>query len=151
MLVQVDPAPPTQATHAVLHRIEALPGDGRYALTFRRADGGEQAVVVQIPQPDGADPADPLDVAESSLPPGWTRRDVAFAEMVTAVLALERSRAATRPTAGVLRDLEGGWDVSLGNVVLDLYGAPWCIAHGEMTAAGTVWTCPECGAQARFG
>lgn len=151
MLVQVDPAPATQVTHAVLHRIEALPGDGRYVLTFRRADGGEQAVVVQVPQTDGADPANPLDVAESSLPPGWTRTDEAFVEMVAAVLSLERSRAASRPADGVLRDLEGGWDVSLGNVVLDLYGAPWCIAHGEMAAEGSVWTCPECGAQAQFG
>ena len=33
---------------AVLHRIEALPGAGRYAVTFRCADGSEQTAVMIV-------------------------------------------------------------------------------------------------------
>ncbi|WP_375499136.1 hypothetical protein [uncultured Jatrophihabitans sp.] len=130
---------------AVLHRLEALPGDGRWAVTFRRGDGSEQTAVVQITD------ADTVDVAEASLPTDWTRSCDAWLAAADALRALERSRVASAPSGAVLRDPDGGWDVSLGNVVLGPNGRPACIAHGELTAAGDRWTCPECGAVAVFG
>lgn len=133
------------AVDAVLHRIEALPGDGRYAVTFRRPDGSEQTAVVQLR--DGS-----VDVAEASLPAGWTRTHDAFTATVEALRAAERSRALSAPAAGVLRDEDGGWDVSLGNVVVGAAGVPSCIAHGDMQHGdGDSWVCAECGARALYG
>ncbi len=130
---------------AVLHRVEALPGNGRWAVTFRRGDGSEQTAVVQV----GA--AGTVDVAEASLPTEWTKTSEAWLATADAVRALERSRLASTPTGAVLRDSDGGWDVSLGNVVLAATGRPACIAHGELAAAGDTWTCAECGASALYG
>lgn len=124
----------------MLQRIEALPGAGRYAVTFRRTDGSEHAAVVEVTGDDVA-------VAEASLPLGWTRDGPAFAAVVEAVLAVGRARAVT-PLVAALRDVEGGWDVSLGNVVIGSGGRPECTAHTAMTELGGVWSCPECGAQA---
>ena len=132
------------AVDAVLHRLEALPGDGRWAVTFRRGDGSEQTAVVQV---SGGG----VEVAEASLPTDWTRTSEAWTAAADAVLALERSRAASAPSGAVLRDPDGGWDVSLGNVVLGPNARPACIAHGELTADGSVWSCAECGAVAQFG
>lgn len=131
---------------ALLHRIEALPGDGRFAVTFRRPDGSEQTAVVQL-RGEGA-----AEVAEASLPAGWTRDGDAFASVLEALRAFAHSRSSSAPGSAVLRDPEGGWDVSLGNVVLGAAGEPSCIAHGEMTGDGAGrWVCAECGAQALFG
>jgi ribosomal protein S27AE len=124
---------------AVLHRIEALPGHGRYAVTFARPDGAEQTATMQVA--DGQ-----IEVAEASLPSGWQRGSDAFRSSADAVLAFHAARA--HVTAATLRDVPGGWDVSLGNVVLDESGAPRCTAHGVMEVAGDVYTCPECGATA---
>jgi hypothetical protein len=128
---------------AVLHRIEALPGQGRYAVTFVRPDGGEQTATMQVG--DGG-----VEVAEASLPNGWTRGTDAYRASADAVLAFAaaRAHAAAVPT---LRDVAGGWDVSLGNVVLGPAGTPVCTAHGEMPQAGDAFTCPECGAQSLLG
>jgi hypothetical protein len=128
---------------AVLHRIEALAGTGRYAVTFRRTDGSEQTAVVEADDDD-------VTVAEASLPAGWTRTSAAWQATAAAVLAVHLARD-TGPQRSVLRDVDGGWDVGLGNVVLGEGGAPTCIAHGEMTAAAGVWICAECGARAQLG
>ena len=128
---------------AVLHRIEALPGVGRYAVTFRCADGSEQTAVMQV---DG----DSVNAPEASLPIGWTHDSDGFLATAAAVIAVDAARRAV-PTAGELRDVEGGWDVMLGNVVLAGTGTPACTAHGVMTDRGGVWICPECGAQAILG
>lgn len=137
---------------AVLHRIEALPGAGRYAVTFRSRDGLEQTAVVELGEPTAAGRR-PVSVAEASLPGGWTRSSEPFLAAVEALEAIDRSRSLSAPAAAVLRDVEGGWDVSLGNVELGPDGRPRCIAHGEMTSDGEVWTCPveDCGAQALYG
>jgi hypothetical protein len=127
---------------AVLHRIEALPGAGRYAVTFRCADGSEQTAVMHVE-------GDAVEAAEASLPTGWTRLSDGFVATTAAVVAVDVARRAV-PTAGELRDVDGGWDVMLGNVTLG-GAAPTCIAHGAMTEAATVWTCPECGARAILG
>lgn len=126
---------------AVIVRIDALPGDGRYAITFERTDGSEQTAVVHLTATD-------LDVAEASLPAGWTRESDAFAATAAAVRAFDEARRHA-PAAPSLRDVPGGWDVSLGNVVLGEGGRPACTAHGEMTQTGKEWLCPECYARAR--
>lgn len=127
---------------AVLHRIEALPGDGRHAVTFQRPDGTEQTAILHL-----AD--DAIEVAEASLPFGWTRDSELFAITAQAVRAFDAARrAAARGPA--LRDVPGGWDVSLGNVVLGDDGSPACTAHGAMTVDGDRYTCAECGARAQL-
>ena len=126
---------------AMPHRIEAMPGDGRYALTFRLAGGGEHSVVVQVS--DGT-----VTMAAASLPGGWDAAATTHDAVVRAVLALDEARATTR-VSGTLADLAGGWDVSLGNVVLGYAGVPECAAHGPMVeGGGGLWSCTECGAQA---
>jgi len=125
-----------------LIRIEALPGDGRYAVAFERADGSEQTAVMHLTE-DG-----PM-VADASLPAGWSRDSEAFAATEAAVVAFDAARRHA-PAGPALRDVDGGWDVSLGNVVLGESGLPVCTAHGEMKAKGSEYLCPECYARARL-
>ena len=128
---------------ALLHRIEALAGDGRYAVTFQRADRSEQTAVVQIS-------GDGVSAAEASLPDGWTRDSEAFETLADAVLAVERARAAG-PKAAALSDVDGGWDVMMGNVVLGPDDVPTCTAHGAMQLGpDDVYECGECGARAAY-
>jgi hypothetical protein len=129
---------------AVLHRIEALPGAGRWAVTFRGPDGAEVGTVVQVDS-DGTPT-----LAPASLPPEW-RDGPAHAALLAAVAAVAAARAgAAEGAADELRDVPGGWDVSLGNVVLDGAGRPACTAHGPLTGQAGRWTCAECGATALF-
>jgi hypothetical protein len=123
---------------AVLVRIEALPGEGRYAVSFERPDGSEQTAVVQLTEQG-------VEVAEASLPAGWTRDSEAFA----AVIAFDAARKHA-PAGPALRDVPGGWDVSLGNVVLGESGLPECTAHGVMTESDGSYLCTECYARARL-
>jgi hypothetical protein len=125
---------------AALIRIEVLPGDGRYAVSFERADGSEQTAVMHLTDEDVA-------VADASLPAGWTRDSQAFAATAAAVIAFDKARRHA-PAAPALRDIEGGWDVSLGNVVLGASGSPVCTAHGEMIQTGGEYLCTECYAKA---
>ena len=128
---------------AVVHRIEALPGAGRYAVTWLRADGSEQTAVVHLRDDD-------VEVAEASLPPGCAPQTAMFAATAAAVRALDEARRLA--PARQLCDVDGGWDVSLGNVQLDPSGTPACTAHGGMQqpTAGE-WLCAECGARALLG
>jgi hypothetical protein len=128
---------------ATLHRIEALPGDGRHAVTFRLADGTEQTAIVQLTD-EGAD------VAEASLPAGWTRGSELFVVTAEAVRAFDEARRRTVTAGPALRDVSGGWDVSLGNVVLGAGGVPTCTAHGEMVADRGTFLCRDCGARAQL-
>ena len=128
---------------AVLHRIEALAGDGRYAVTFQRADRSEQTAVIQVA--DGS-----VSAAEASLPEGWTRDSEAFGAMADAVLAVQRARGIGPRTAALI-DVDGGWDVMMGNVMLGEAGVPTCTAHGDMAAGSDgVFECAECGARAAY-
>lgn len=126
---------------AALTRIEALPGEGRYAVSFERPDGSEQTAVVHLSE-------EGFVVSEASLPTGWSRGSAAFAATEAAVRAFDHARREV--LAGpVLRDVEGGWDVSLGNVVLGSSGRPTCSAHGAMTATEPgEFLCSECQARA---
>ena len=128
---------------AVLSRIEALPGEGRHAVTFRRPDGTEQTAIVHLLD-------DGLEVAEASLPAGWSIDSEVFQLTAAAVRAFDRAHR-TAATARPLRDVPGGWDVSLGNVVLGPGGLPVCTAHGEMALIAEAYTCADCGAQALLG
>jgi hypothetical protein len=128
---------------AALHRIEALPGEGRYAVTFQRGDASEQTAVVHVSE-------DRVDVAEASLPAGWTTDSSEFAAVHAAVSAFDAARRQASRAAS-LHDVSGGWDVSLGNVVLDVAGVPSCTAHGAMQQDGDTYVCAECGAQAVYG
>jgi hypothetical protein len=126
-----------------LHRIEALSGAGRYAVTFQRPDTSEQTAVVQVN-------GEGVDVAEASLPDGWTRDGAAFAAVAEVVFAVERARL-LGPATAQLTDVDGGWDVMMGNVVLGEAGQPTCTAHGPMEDAGSgVFECAECGARAAY-
>jgi hypothetical protein len=127
----------------MLHRIEALPGNGRYAVTFQRDDRSEQTAVLEV---SGSD----VTAAEASLPVGWTLDSDAFAALADAVLAVQRARG-TGPRILALSDVDGGWDVMMGNVVLAEDGAPTCTAHGPMSlGADDVYECSECGARAAY-
>ncbi len=132
--------PPDPRSWSVLHSIEAMPGTGRYAVTFRRADGAEQSAVAEVVNSS-------VRVAAASLPTDWAIGSPRWETAAGAVLALDAAREHAGP-AVMLRDLDGGWDVGLGNVVLGEDGAPLCTAHGPMTADGDVWTCPDCDARA---
>jgi hypothetical protein len=128
---------------AQLHRIEALPGSGRYAVTFRRADGSEQTATVTVGDTG-------IDVAPASLPVGWRTEDAEWVTVAATLGAFDAARR-VRPPAATLQDVPGGWDVSLGNVVLDTDGTPTCTAHGPLAETAGVWRCPDCGAQAILG
>jgi hypothetical protein len=125
---------------AALIRIEVLPGDGRYAVSFERPDGSEQTAVMHLTE-------NGISVADASLPAGWTRDSAAFNATAAAVVAFDDARRHA-PAAPALRDVDGGWDVSLGNVVLGPDGQPTCTAHGEMTRTGDEYLCTECYAKA---
>ncbi len=126
-----------------LHRIEALPGEGRYSVTFAAAGASEQSAVVQLRETG-------VDVAPASLPPGWEPDSDAFVLLVEALRAFERARH--QPDAAAeLQDVEGGWDVMLGNVVLSRSGVVTCAAHAALLQDEPgLWSCPECGARARY-
>jgi hypothetical protein len=126
---------------AALIRIEALPGEGRYAVGFERADGSEQTAVVHLTERG-------LEVAEASLPAGWTRDSDAFAATAAAITAFDAARKHT-PAGPALRDVAGGWDVSLGNVTL-VDGTPTCAAHGPMNESAGDFLCTECYARAKL-
>ena len=125
-----------------LHGIEALPGQGRYTITFRAAGGAEQTAVAQL---NGA----ALEIAPASLPSGWEAGSDQHALLHAAITALELARHSANGPAE-LQDVEGGWDVMIGNVVLAQGNLVTCAAHGAMGLVGQVWTCPECGARAVF-
>ena len=130
----------------VLHAVEALPGLGRYAVTFRGTAGTEQRAVAHVH--DG-DVDSELDIADASLPDGWHRGGEQFAAMTAAVLALHHAHSLT-PSAGALTDVDGGWDVSLGNVVL-ADGVPTCTADGALDdLGGGRFECSTCGAAALY-
>jgi hypothetical protein len=128
---------------SVLHRIEALPGSGRYAITFTFGAGVEQSAVAQVS--DGQ-----IVIAPASLPPDWQNGSAAYEGLVAVLLAFDRTRHLANAPAELL-DVDGGWDVMIGNVVLD-GGVVTCASHGPMALHGDIWVCedPNCGARAIY-
>jgi hypothetical protein len=136
MLKVVDP---------LLRRIEALSEDGYYALGFLMGDGHERSMVVRLGDNE-------VDVPEANLIEGWARTSASFRAAVTAVRAVDQARKVVGPRSVPLRDVPGGWDVSLGNVTLSETGQPVCVAHGELALMeSATYQCPSCGALARYG
>jgi hypothetical protein len=126
----------------VLHRIEALPGDGRFAICFRGAAGTEHVTVAQLR-------AGELDIAPATLPAGWEPGGEAYGLLVDVVNALDRARRPGTAQAQLF-DVPGGWDVMIGNVVLERGETVACAAHGPMQNQDGIWMCLECGAKAAF-
>lgn len=128
----------------LLSKIEALAEPGCYLLTFALDTGEDRELVIRM---RGDEPIVP---AANSFE-GWTPGSRVVTATVAAVRALHQARQGSGGATQRLLDVEGGWDVGIGNVVLSADGAPTCVGHGELTAAeGGVFRCGECGAAARY-
>jgi hypothetical protein len=127
-----------------LSKVEALAEPGCYSLTFTLVSGEERAVVARLREGAVVIPATAFT--------GWSVDSATFGATVQAVQAVHAARELARPQGVRLLDVDGGWDVSLGNIVLDETGAPACVSHGPMAAAdGGRFRCADCGAAATFG
>jgi hypothetical protein len=131
------------AVDPLVQRIEALPKRGSYAVTLVLDDGQERILVVTLV--DGA-PVLPA----ANRPEGWAADSQSARALLSAVSALHDARAIAGAGRAQLVDIDGGWDVSIGNVTLAENGEPQCVSHGAMALEDGVWTCPECGAAAMF-
>jgi hypothetical protein len=122
-----------------------MPETACYTATFLLDTGQERGVLMRVVDGQAV-------VAEVNLIPGWSSSSPSFRAALAAVVAVDAARASVGTPTAMLRDVPGGWDVGVGNVVLTEAGQPGCVAHGEMerTAPGT-FTCAECGAQALYG
>jgi hypothetical protein len=142
MLFAVDP---------LLHRIDALPEHGCYSVTFLIDASHERSVVMKVTGDDVADVVAP----EANMLPGWSVESESNRSVLEVVLSFHRARTRADGGGAVLRDVPGGWDVSVGNVALDKFGRPACVAHGELEPAepgsAATFVCATCGACARFG
>lgn len=139
MLVSVDP---------LLHRMEALPEAGCYAAYFILDGGTERSVVMKM---DASVEGGVL-VPEANMVPGWSITSESFGAVLGAVRAFDYARERIDGVAAVLRDVPGGWDVSIGNIVLGAAGQPCCVAHGDLDLAqAATYACPACGAKALYG
>jgi hypothetical protein len=128
----------------LLSKIEALPEPGCYSLTFTLDTGEDRAVVVRM---RGDEPV--LPSANSFA--GWTPGSRMATATIAVVRALHQARQGTGGSAGRLVDVEGGWDVGIGNVVLSADGVPTCVGHGELAPAeARVFRCETCGAAALY-
>jgi hypothetical protein len=128
----------------LLQKIEALAEPGCYSLTFTLRSGEDRTIVVRM---RGDEPIVPVAGALE----GWSPQSVTFSATIAAVRALHSARQLTGPARARLLDLDGGWDVGIGNVVLSAAGSPSCVAHGELGSSEPgVFRCAECGAAARY-
>jgi hypothetical protein len=136
MLCPVDP---------LLHRIEALPRRGAYAVTFVLPDGQERTVVTVTTDGQVSLPA-------ANLVEGWAEGSDSFQAVLAAILAVGAAREISGAGRVLLLDVDGGWDVSIGNIILSESGQPACVSHGDLepTRPG-IFECPTCGAVALFG
>ncbi len=129
----------------MLQRIEALPEADCYQLTFTLADSSPRVVVARVR-------GDAVELPARNVDTGWATDSSSYLAALAVVSAFANARRSVTPAAAVLTDVDGGWDVSLGNVVLDAAGTPTCIAHAEMAdVGGGVWECEVCGARAGYG
>lgn len=128
----------------LLSKIEALTEPGCYSLTFTLDTGEDRAVVVRM---RGDEPV--LPSANSFA--GWVPGSRIATAAIAVVRALHQARQGGGGSEARLLDIEGGWDVGIGNVVLSPEGAPACVAHGELAAAEAgAFRCEACGAAARY-
>ena len=128
----------------LVQRIDALPKRGSFAVTLVLADGQEQIVVVVV-DVDGV-----AALPAANVPTGWSAESASAKSLLTAVAAFHAARAVASSGRPRLLDVDGGWDVSIGNVLLGADGRPECVADGAMTQRGDQFVCGECGAAAIF-
>jgi hypothetical protein len=127
----------------LLSKIEALAEPGCYSLTFALDTGADQSVVVRM---RGDEPVMP----SANSFEGWTPGSRVVTATIAVVRALHQARQGSGGSGGRLVDVDGGWDVGIGNVVL-AEGVPTCVGHGELAPAGDgVFRCETCGAAARY-
>ena len=92
----------------------------------------------------------PVVLPTASLPAGWSDETESLKATTAAVLAVDLARH-VGITLALLQDVPGGWDVSMGNVVL-AEGGPTCITDGLMAVVEPgEFACETCGARARYG
>jgi len=130
------------AVEPELVKIEALAEPGCYAVTVALPDGAERSLVARL--------RDGVPVLPAGAVSGWTAGSPTHDATLAAVTAVHAARELAGPRGRSLVDVDGGWDVSLGNVVLDGAGRPSCVTHGELAADGDAFRCAECGARAGF-
>lgn len=125
-----------------LAKLEALTEPGCYNLTFALDTGEERAVVARLR-------GDDLDIPAAAFN-GWSASSDSYLAVAAAVWAVHHARELARPVGVRLLDVGGGWDVSLGNIVLE-DGRPTCVSHGPLEPDGELFRCAECGAVATYG
>jgi hypothetical protein len=128
----------------LLSKVEALDEPGCYSVTFTLGTGEDRALVIRM---RGDEPM----VPSANSFAGWAPNSRIATATVAVVRALHQARQGTGGSGGRLVDVDGGWDVSIGNVVLSSDGVPSCVGHGELAPAGDgVYRCESCGAAARY-
>lgn len=126
-----------------LTKIEALTEAGCYTVTVQLGTGQERSVVARVRDGEVALPAAAVD--------GWSAASASYPATLAAVQAVHAARQLAEPPGRQLSDVVGGWDVSLGNVVLGPDDRPGCVTHGELAAEpGELYRCAECGAVALY-
>lgn len=127
-----------------MRRIEVLADDGAYAVTFLMPDNQERSVLLRVT--DGN-----VTIPEANLIPGWAADSPSFEAALTAIAAVHAARTLASSGRSQLLDLPGGWDVTLGNVVLSGAGEPNCVSHGGLEETEPArYECPVCGAAALY-
>jgi hypothetical protein len=127
----------------LLKRIEASAEQGAYLAVFVLPDLQERSVMAK-----GS--GDDVTIPTANLIAGWSTDSSSFKAVSDALRGFDRARIAVGDAVPQLQDVEGGWDVGLGNVVLDAGGVPACVAHGQMTGVAGIYHCTECDARALF-
>jgi hypothetical protein len=125
-----------------LNKIEALAEPGCYSLCFQFDGGNERAVVARI--------RGQLAVLPTNAFAGWRPDSPSFQAVVEVVQQLHAARELAGPGQPQLVDIDGGWDVGLGNVVVR-DGQPVCVSHGSLELLEQAkYRCPVCGAKAGY-
>jgi hypothetical protein len=128
----------------LLSKVQALGEPGCYSLTFALDTGAERELVIRM---RGDEPIMP----SANSFEGWTPGSRIVTATIAVVRALHQARQVGGGATQRLLDVEGGWDVGIGNVVLSAAGVPTCVGHGELAPAGDgVFRCETCGAAARY-
>jgi hypothetical protein len=132
------------AVDPLLYRIEALPDHGCYLASFVLGSGQQCGLTMRV---DGDD----VLVQPGGAIHDWPETAESFRAALAAVRAIDYARERVG-TGGGLRDVPGGWDVRVGNVVLSIGGLPSCVAHGDMERTRpATYRCDICGSIAQLG